>query len=372
MADVVYMPLLLVITILPLNPLLGDGRQLGGSKGIFKTIKGENGEVIDCVDIYKQPSFAHPLMLDHIIQLEPSFNTSKLRLKDVIVKESWQNYGECPRGSVPILRKQGTYPSFYANNKLAPLDDPSFQYQLAAVKHEKKGGMYGAHAKVNIWRPSVNQFDASLSKISILAGDGDDLKTIEVGWRVAPATGSSDPTTFIYWSDNKNKSAGCYNLDCPGFIKTGQTLAIGAKLDHISAYDGVQYDVDYEIRMDENTKNWWVTVNGSPQGYWPSKLFSGTFQNGDVVQWGGEAKIKVDTQYTTPTQMGSGHMADEGLKKACYMTDIKYINEDGKQIALTADGLDPLDGGHFRYKVSIDATIDERPFVYFGGPGGPL
>ncbi|KAL5993920.1 hypothetical protein ACLOJK_038277 [Asimina triloba] len=35
----------------------------------IKTIKGPNGDVIDCVDIYKQPAFDHPALKNHTIQV---------------------------------------------------------------------------------------------------------------------------------------------------------------------------------------------------------------------------------------------------------------------------------------------------------------
>ncbi|CAN1162409.1 hypothetical protein LINPERHAP2_LOCUS24492 [Linum perenne] len=42
------------------------------SKSIFKTIKLKDGEVIDCVDIYKQPTFSHPLLTNHTLQVSYS------------------------------------------------------------------------------------------------------------------------------------------------------------------------------------------------------------------------------------------------------------------------------------------------------------
>ncbi|KAJ8643323.1 hypothetical protein MRB53_005071 [Persea americana] len=38
------------------------------NKPAIKTIKSEDGDIIDCVDIYKQPAFDHPLLKNHTIQ----------------------------------------------------------------------------------------------------------------------------------------------------------------------------------------------------------------------------------------------------------------------------------------------------------------
>lgn len=67
----------------------------------------EFGDIIDCVDIYKQPSLDHPLLKNHAIQMKPTTipkgligDTSKVErlLQDL------PNINSCPPGSVPIRR----------------------------------------------------------------------------------------------------------------------------------------------------------------------------------------------------------------------------------------------------------------------------
>ncbi|KAK0572116.1 hypothetical protein LWI29_026373 [Acer saccharum] len=43
-------------------------------------LQSEDGDIIDCVDIYKQPAFDHPALRNHKIQMRPSFDlpTEKL------------------------------------------------------------------------------------------------------------------------------------------------------------------------------------------------------------------------------------------------------------------------------------------------------
>ncbi|KAM0944721.1 putative neprosin activation peptide [Dioscorea sansibarensis] len=39
------------------------------NKPAVKSIKSEDGDIIDCVDIYKQPAFDHPLLKNHKIKV---------------------------------------------------------------------------------------------------------------------------------------------------------------------------------------------------------------------------------------------------------------------------------------------------------------
>ncbi|KAK9757476.1 hypothetical protein RND81_01G164800 [Saponaria officinalis] len=136
MANVVYL-----IVILFLNVLLGDGRKIGASKGTLKTIKTPDGEVIDCVDIYKQPAFSHPLLKNHTIQLKPSFDTTKLGSSNGLI-QSWQKYGQCPQGSVPIPRTQNKDSPFNTKSS-SPFsvknDDPKYKHQEDDLRKLKDG-----------------------------------------------------------------------------------------------------------------------------------------------------------------------------------------------------------------------------------------
>jgi hypothetical protein len=37
--------------------------------GLVKSLQGNDGDIIDCVDIYQQPAFDHPLLKNHTIQV---------------------------------------------------------------------------------------------------------------------------------------------------------------------------------------------------------------------------------------------------------------------------------------------------------------
>ncbi|VVB17151.1 unnamed protein product [Arabis nemorensis] len=46
------------------------------NKPALKTIKTEDGDMIDCVDIYKEPAFDHHALRNHKIQMKPSVDNS--------------------------------------------------------------------------------------------------------------------------------------------------------------------------------------------------------------------------------------------------------------------------------------------------------
>ncbi|KAL6980072.1 hypothetical protein U1Q18_021722, partial [Sarracenia purpurea var. burkii] len=79
----------------------------------------EDGDIIDCIDIYKQPAFDHPSLRNHTIQMRPSLNITKERtsLKTakgkevgesssmrVVLSQQWQRKGRCPKGTIPVRR----------------------------------------------------------------------------------------------------------------------------------------------------------------------------------------------------------------------------------------------------------------------------
>lgn len=101
----------------------------------MKNLQSEDGDIIDCVDVYKQPAFDHPQLKHHTIQVRTSCcalssslwilirgqtvvqmrpSDEHLGRRDVASSRSsvrmpaqvWQRSGSCPSGTVPILRVQ--------------------------------------------------------------------------------------------------------------------------------------------------------------------------------------------------------------------------------------------------------------------------
>ncbi|XP_043717901.1 uncharacterized protein LOC122665833 [Telopea speciosissima] len=118
----------------------------------LKTIRTEEGDILDCVDIYKQPVFSHPLLKDH-----------KIQVLDV--------YGK---------------------------------------GHEL---VRGVSADINIYNPTVEPTQFTSATTWIQGGTNDqELDYIMAGWTVNPSLYGDHLTRFFtYWSVNKNKHDGCFN-----------------------------------------------------------------------------------------------------------------------------------------------------------------
>ncbi|XP_057477853.1 uncharacterized protein LOC130765448 [Actinidia eriantha] len=84
------------------------------NKHAVKSIQSEDGDIIDCIHIYKQPAFDHPALRNHTIQMAPSSpptmkatTTMKEGKGDssvTITSQLWQKSGTCPEGTIPIRR----------------------------------------------------------------------------------------------------------------------------------------------------------------------------------------------------------------------------------------------------------------------------
>ncbi|EFH56355.1 hypothetical protein ARALYDRAFT_903838 [Arabidopsis lyrata subsp. lyrata] len=195
------------------------------NKPTVKSIKSEDGDVIDCVPITNQPAFDHPLLKNHTIQMRPSFypvsDSTYTKKEAKAITQVWHKTGECPKNTVPIRRTK-------KEDLLRPKSIRSFGRK--------------SHQSI----PRTTTFDPTLGHQYTLMG-----------------------------------------------VRNGKFMGLG---------------------------NWWLRVNEKDIiGYWPGSLFSSLGREATRVEWGGEIiNSKTGGRHTT-TDMGSGHFADEGFKKASYV-----------------------------------------------------
>ncbi|GMH16004.1 hypothetical protein Nepgr_017845 [Nepenthes gracilis] len=342
-------------------------------EGILKTVKGDDGDVIDCVDIYKQPAFDYPLLKDHTLQIKPSSYPNGIQPNVAFVPESLNKNNKCPDGSVPIRRQIDTgIPVIRRqcdSTVMSCANSNDHQYAFTAYR-TSAATMKGAHAAINIWKPQLAKYtDFTLSQIWVIAGKGDDLNTIEAGWHVYPGlNGDAKPRLFIYWTRDNYRTTGCYNFRCPGFVLTNPNNPIGGALT-TSVYNYKQQEIDLMIYKDDGTKAWWLYVNGQKIGYWPEDIFTALQKGSDAVHWGGEI---YDTTGTgglhSLTQMGSGHHAKEGYRKASYVNGLYYYDSSGVAVNLKLKDLTATAGAPACYSYKYQASGNDLYFFY-GGPG---
>ena len=83
----------------------------------------------------------------------------------------------------------------------------------------------------------------------------------------------------------------------------------------------------WTVHYIQSGENWWLRIGEELVGYWPGALFTSLGDGATRVQWGGEIiNVKTDGKHTI-TDMGSGHFADEGVKKASYFRNIMTVDE---------------------------------------------
>ncbi|KAL6322694.1 hypothetical protein AAG906_015380 [Vitis piasezkii] len=317
-----------------------------------KTIKTDNGEIFNCVDIHKQPSLDHPLLKNHKVQMK--FNHPPKSVKE---KESPSVLGKgigCPIGTVPIRRTQ-------KEDLIRAQSAKLYANALSLSKY------YGIQSDFNVYNPTLSSPEQSSTALIYVAGGLDEAKCdISVGWTVyEPRYGDNKTHLFTYWTADNGATTGCYDLLCPGFIITHPHRTLGLTLP-TSTYHGAQAGIQLSISKDQFTDHWWLLVDGQELGYWPKQLF-GIFRVARELYWGGE--VFSPSQPLPP--MGSGHFPEEGEGAACYMRKLKYQYEDGGIfVDVERHGISRLADNPKCYEAGPLTDSGLGQTFFFGGPGG--
>ncbi|KAI3874601.1 hypothetical protein MKX03_035122 [Papaver bracteatum] len=286
-----------------------------------------------------------------------SYNLGTLQLA-----QAWHKYGTCPQGTIPIRRDMGKpnrsilshkhhrpkYSLTKTPNTLQPnVNLAGHEYAVIRVR----GNFFGANAKINLWNPVVEkQYEMSLSQIWVAAGDNDDLNTIEVGWQT---------------DDYKH---GCTNLECPGFMHTSSDIAFGCNFTEMSTFNGDQKDSTFGVHKDQNSGNWWISVQGIPVGYYPSSLFTQLSMNAVDIEFGGEIYGERSKGRHTSTQMGSGHFPSEGgFGISGFFNHVQVIDENNE--AKDPENVETYVSSPNCYDLKIDKKHINGYGFYYGGPG---
>ncbi|KAI3868368.1 hypothetical protein MKX03_029867 [Papaver bracteatum] len=358
---------LLVLMIL-INEELVEGRKIV-NRAIVKTIEVDDGEIIDCYDIYKQPSLNHPLLSNHTIQMTPSSYPRQMKsdnLGTLQLTQTWHKYGSCPERTIPIRRKGKSYDLASLRKHYDVTDGHEYAYVRV------NGNFLGAQAKINLWKPVTEILEEiSVSQIWIAAGENNNKNTIEAGWEVdVDLYGDAHTRFFIFWTTDGYQDTGCYNLMCEGFVHTSSDIALGCAFSEVSTFNGSLKDASFNIHKDQNTGNWWVQLQGIAVGYYPSSLFTELSKMATRVSWGGEITNLESRGQHTSTQMGSGHFPSEGgLKTSSYFNWIQVVDENN--MTKDPENVEIIVTKPACYDLKIDNNHhDTNGFAfYYGGPG---
>ncbi|RZC72784.1 hypothetical protein C5167_048264, partial [Papaver somniferum] len=132
------------------------------------------------------------------------------------------------------------------------LHNHTIQYALIKVR----GNFLEAQAKIILWNPFVETPEGlSVSQIWVVAGDHDDLISIEAGWEVHPPRyGDYQTRFFILWTVNGYLQS--INLECPGFVQTSSDVSLGYNFIEMYTFNGDPKGATFSIYKDQNSGNW--------------------------------------------------------------------------------------------------------------------
>ncbi|XP_059656172.1 protein neprosin-like [Cornus florida] len=357
------------------------------NKPSVKTIQSPDGDLIDCVVSRQQPAFDHPQLKGQKPMDPPERPKGNKPISTTLENlQLWTMSNEsCPEGTIPIrrtsdkdvlrassVRRFGRKPQRFGRNLRRPIRrDSSSNGHEHAVGYVTGNQYYGAKAGINVWAPRVtNQYEFSLSQMWVISGSfGEDLNTIEAGWQVSPELyGDYRPRFFTYWTTDAYQSTGCYNLLCSGFVQTNSRIAVGAAISPISSYNRRQFDISLLIWKDPKHGHWWLEFgSGILVGYWPSFLFTHLRSHASMVQFGGEIVNTRPSGVHTTTQMGSGHFAGDGFRKASYFRNLQVVDWGNNLIPLS--NFRVLADHPNCYSIQRWANRVWGNYFYYGGPG---
>ncbi|XP_044984886.1 uncharacterized protein LOC123452309 [Hordeum vulgare subsp. vulgare] len=365
---------------------------------IIKTIESECGDIIDCVDIYKQPSLKNPLLRDHKIQFKPTKEPPKIvhKLKGrnySLPEQTWRRSGSCPEGTIPIRRKPIAIDDDVANRSLrffsyvhptdeSVQDEGNGKVEIAAA-YAVNGPYHGASAAIPIWKVQVepNEFSKNYLRIAspherqfvpIPGTDPPDIKNqIAVGMAVYPSVlGDDNPRLYIYATNDGGVNSHCLNHDC-GFIQTNKQFALGTKFrDSESKVGGDLYFVSVALYRQTGPAVWWLSINEVAIGYFDSSFFPMPFIESFHNQMGGRVLDTRPGGRHTMTRMGSGMYGSAGANNAASIAYYLGINNDGGD--QVDDPVNNIVTNHKCYDVKDLGPDLHHPGndVAYGGPGG--
>ncbi|KAL9326534.1 hypothetical protein ACSQ67_007179 [Phaseolus vulgaris] len=299
-----------------------------------------DGDLIDCVFSHHQPAFDHPLLRGQR-PLDPPERPKGHHNGETVTEsfQLWTDSGEiCPEGTVPIRRT--TEQDF--------LRASSIRRFGRKVRRDSTGTGH-EHAVVFV--------------------NGDQYYGAKANINVSPELyGDNYPRFFTYWTTDAYQATGCYNLLCSGFVQTNNRIAIGAAISPRSIYNNRQFDIGLMVWKDPKHGHWWLEFgSGLLVGYWPAFLFSHLRNHASMVQFGGEIVNSRSRGYHTGTQMGSGHFAEEGFRKAAYFRNLQVVDWDNNLLPLS--NIHQLADHSNCYDIRVGSNNVWGTYFYYGGPG---
>jgi hypothetical protein len=387
-----------------LNPELAawlKARQ--ASLKIVKTTTTPSGKTIDWVPIESQHPAGEIATPPPAAAVSEHAEDAKQPVTPVTFELDDPKVERGPAGTVPILRpdisrltrtialkdfltkRGGAKVNKHRTNKQPTDPNPAGYFHNT---DSQSGKFYGWDGRINVWDPKVDipsspGDDHSILQVWLQNYDKPHLQSLEGGWTVDDSlNGNLKPHIFTYYtvngytSDGDNK--GGYNRIYDGWVQHSNSIFPGIGLAPSSVFGGAQYDASMKFQLykepNNDHVNWWVAVQGVWMGYYPAKLYNGGL--GKIVDWigvGGEVYSSLADPEKTKDQMGSGHQAAEGWRKAAFMRNLRnqsnmagsMVNSNGTPVSDAAipNGADP-----YTIQMHINSGGSWGSYFYVGGP----
>jgi hypothetical protein len=382
---------------------------------IRRSFHSAEGNWVDCVDVNRQPSMLTPEMAGKTVEQPPPppANPDKrarvlppgnqLAQLDTEIHANEQDENgivrRCEEGTIPIRRltaedlsRFATLQDMFAKGRGRPFksggsDTPSPKFYEHAGSSQNVTN-WGLQFFMNIWSPTTNSSDHSISQMWVLNSAVTD--SAEAGWTVDPSQfGDNRPHLFIYWTDNGynapgvSGNAGCYNLNCTGFVQTDKSVTLGGAYTSTSSSGATQWWAEVTWAKASATGSWWFFYQGKPIGYIPaSKYTHGLQTQADLVQFGGEVNSPNNPPggTHTTTQMGSGKFSSAGCAEAAFQSHVQYVNTSYNTVDVTPTGnIEDTVTSCYDYStgyensstcyIGVQSAFQNGYFQFFGGPG---
>ncbi|KAF5198871.1 Nep-interacting protein [Thalictrum thalictroides] len=349
------------------------------NKPSIKTFHTEEGDIFDCVDIYKQPALDHPLLKNHKIQMRPtSLPEGLINEPASIATSSLSNGVDCPQGTVPIRRTQKEdllrVKSFSDEYQLTKNIHPHTtifpnQHMVSLAPNYLWALYYGARASISVHHLDINNDQYTTAQMW-LGRRPIDQYSIQAGWMIgSKITGDNLTRSFVYWTKDQSKKTGCFNQLCPGFVQVHKQVTIGSVLKEISVYGEAQKSMDLSVFRDRNTGHWWLQLNGAINvGYLPKTLIPQLVEGLSDIAWGGLA-VNPPNGHSPP--MGNGHFPKGNFTTAASFTAVKIV--DSTNTYRIPDDIDVkfLVENRACYNIEFHGKyLNEGLAFLYGGPGG--
>uniref|UniRef100_A0ACD5TWQ7 Uncharacterized protein n=1 Tax=Avena sativa TaxID=4498 RepID=A0ACD5TWQ7_AVESA len=224
---------------------------------------------------------------------------------------------------------------------------------------------YGLEVTMDVYGFYLEREQHSSAAIWIYDKDGgkSPVNGFILGWHVNPTLYKDSDTHFVTsWTGNGSPPEGCYNRECPGYVRIGPGISPGDVISPVSDFMGKRQYITIRASKDKSSGDWQVYYgfNGPAKlvGYFPKSLFPRLEKNQFGIAFGGFTS-HMDTQEGPP--MGSGFFPG---RSAASFYDIKFVDAEGSTHSV--DKVLPIkESSPTCYRIS---TIASGGFSY-GGPG---